>query len=178
MPARFAQLIGDSAILEAVLIVDATGVLHAASAIKHEHFRRALGADGVGQAIAGVFDERNLKRLLPGISLHLGDRVLLIGIDRQEGNPARGELLGQLVQARRVELGQRAFDPQEREHHELLVGVIGQLVLATVGVAERKLGDLPAKARCFLRRASIGGNDRQNHDRREPGRSAHGEFPL
>ena len=92
-----------------VLVVDATPIAHHTVLVEQEDFRCAHGAQLVGHHVAHVFQQRKVERVALGIGRHLGERVLLVGVDRQKGHAGIGEPIGQLHQPRSVELGQRAL---------------------------------------------------------------------
>ena len=99
------------AIGEAILIVDASAIAHHAILVEHEHLGRTLGAELIGNLVAGVLQQRKLDVMPLCVGGDFFDRILPVRVDRQEGDLRAFELLGQVSQPRTVELGQRALGP-------------------------------------------------------------------
>ena len=111
-----------------------------------EDFRRADGAELVGQLVVVVLKHREGDLVHAGKLTDLGERVLLVGVDAQEHDALLFEFGRQILQPRGIGLGQRALGAQEGQHDQLAVIVLQRVRLA-VKVGEREVLDLLADRR-------------------------------
>ena len=69
-----------------------------AAGIEHERVGRALGAELIGHDIAGILQDRKRDLVLVGIVGDVGQRILGVGVDADEGHAlvfVAGRQLGQ-----------------------------------------------------------------------------------
>jgi len=95
--------------------------------VENENFRSASGTDLICDMIAGIFQHGKTDFMFSGISGDFGKGILLIGHDCIKGDSLAGKLIGQFLQASAIQLRQRAFRSQKRDHDQLLLSLIVQL---------------------------------------------------
>jgi hypothetical protein len=119
---------GLARIADAELVVDFSVVADHAPLIENERFRRTESAELVGDMVARIFQygERD-----PAFGFKMGDglqRILLVGVDRDELNVAGFVFAGEFGQSRSIHFRERAVDADESDNDRLAIFPVGQRV--------------------------------------------------
>src|SRR5262249_39329609 len=94
--------------------------------------------------VARVLEDGERQLVSVSVAGNVGDGVVLVGVDADEGDAAVLELGGQVGQAGAVQLCQGAIDAEEDDDDELAVVPFAQAALGPAVVAEGEVLDAGA----------------------------------
>ncbi len=151
---------------DAILIVHAPPIAHDAILVENENLGRADGAKAIGNHIAGVLENREWKVVPLGMRSDLGDRILLIRIDANEGHVFGLPFLGQLRQPWSVEVRQRALNARERHDNELRLRPVFERASPTTKIVQGKVVDFATDAR-LVGAWCVSGKRQRKHQARQ-----------
>ena len=136
--------------------------------VEQKRFRRPLRAKRTRHVVIEVLEDGERHLSLQGVPRNADERILRVGVDRQELHALARVLLVQCDQRRDIEVGQRAFGADKHQHEGFLILEPVQRARPAVNVLEGEVRHSgPRRGRRELSCCRVGEPKGDGQERRE-----------